>query len=433
MNKKEYFGQAFVTEFCEWFGQQLEATELAHTWEDRRFRKIVQFQHMNDAYSQYSWPFHLCLPDQPSFEGRSFDDNHKALTVLQIGLRKAVAKKDDGDTLRWAHAILRWGGVFSRNGMWLSENRQGVAEYFAGRAALLGNNEDDIVLTDIFERFNSGMTKIYSLLVDDFIIYDSRVAAALGWVVVKFCRDRSLQEVPDGLRFPWAPAKEAPNVQRPKRRNPSEGNLRFPRLRHGTEYARWNLRASWLLSEVVRITDTAFAELDDPLRALEAALFMIGYDLGHPVSDEIAIQHLVIETAEMDDDGTFSLCTRGNGTKFRYEHADSYIVMTNENGRIERFETYKVEEILTSLYRQFGNDWFLLANNVEKLGKGTEIPGLGRTILDAYPGNTTQAQTASYFGPIMEDLGLFEWNGKAHGIAWRLTCEPRIQLPELDD
>lgn len=37
-------------------------------------------------------------------------------------------------------------------------------------------------------RFNAGMTKVYSLLADSLIIYDSRVAAALGWIVVKYCQ-----------------------------------------------------------------------------------------------------------------------------------------------------------------------------------------------------------------------------------------------------
>ena len=65
------------------------------------------------------------------------------------------------------------------------------------------------------------MTKIYSLLVDDFIIYDTRVAAALGWAIVKYCREQKLEELPEYLRFPWGAAKEAPKTLRPKQRNPS--------------------------------------------------------------------------------------------------------------------------------------------------------------------------------------------------------------------
>jgi len=430
MNKNEYIEQPDVAEFCIWFADRLEVAELAHAWEERSSRRVVQFQNIYEAYKKYSWSYRLRLPDQPPCNGSSFDDNHKALTTLQTGLRNAITDRQDGATLLWTQAILRWGGVFARNGLWLAEHEHGLAEYFANRAKLFGNNADDSAFVDI-GRFNSGMTKIYSLLGDDFIIYDSRVAAALGWAIVKFCREKDLREVPESLRFPWAPAKEAPNAQRPKWRNPSEGNLQFPRLQYGVEYARWNQRASWLLSEVVRKTQTSFAELNIPLRALEAALFMIGYDLAYQSINETIIQYSVVETAEMEDDSSFPLSTRGRGRKFRYEYSNECIVMTNENNRIEWFEKQKAEEILTSLHRQFGNNWFPLANNVEKLGNGTEIPGLGRTILDAYPGNISKAQAASYFAPIMEDLGLFEWNGRSHAIAWRVTCEPRILLPEL--
>ncbi|MHB2080818.1 hypothetical protein [Pseudomonas asiatica] len=57
-------------------------------------------------------------------------------------------------------------------------------------------------------RFNAGMTKVYALICEDFLIYDSRVAAALGWLVVKYCEAHGIAKVPDALCFPWAAAKE---------------------------------------------------------------------------------------------------------------------------------------------------------------------------------------------------------------------------------
>ena len=42
-----------------------------------------------------------------------------------------------------------------------------------------------------------------------------------------------------------------------------------------------NLRASWILAETLRKSKEAcFHRKSDPLRALEASLFMWGYDLG---------------------------------------------------------------------------------------------------------------------------------------------------------
>jgi hypothetical protein len=54
------------------------------------------------------------------------------------------------------------------------------------------------------------------------------------------------------------------------------------------EEPKWNLKASWLLNEILahhaaqNAVQNAFAAIDqgnNPLRAFEAALFMIGYDL----------------------------------------------------------------------------------------------------------------------------------------------------------
>lgn len=137
-------------------------------------------------------------------------------------------------------------------------------------------------------RFNAGMTKVYSLICESFIIYDSRVAAAMGWLVMKYCCDRKLTSLPDGLRFPWAPAKEAQNTVAPKNRDPSlECDFKFPRLRRGHHHALWNMRASWVLSEALAHPSARASRFHEgfgnPLRKLEMGLFMIGYDLGHRV------------------------------------------------------------------------------------------------------------------------------------------------------
>ena len=50
---------------------------------------------------------------------------------------------------------------------------------------------------------NSGFTKIYSLIVQDFIIYDSRVGAALGLLIKCFCEDKQKEKIPEELRFAW--------------------------------------------------------------------------------------------------------------------------------------------------------------------------------------------------------------------------------------
>ena len=89
--------------------------------------------------------------------------------------------------------------------------------------------------------------------------------------------------------------------------------------------------------------------------------------------------------------------------------------------RIHEYSMREIKVILESLYSVFGDEFFPLANNVEKLGNGTERQGLGTTILKQKPGDITHAQGSSYLGVVLEEAGYLEWNGKRKGICWRIT------------
>jgi hypothetical protein len=97
---------------------------------------------------------------------------------------------------------------------------------------------------------------------------------------------------------------------------------------------------------------------------------------------------------------------------------------TNPNGHGNYIEhTYTADEvssIITVLNKWFLADLFPLANNVEHIGNGTEINGLGMAIHQITK-NVTRAQGATYLGPLLHALGIFEWNGKRRGIMWRLA------------
>ena len=86
-----------------------------------------------------------------------------------------------------------------------------------------------------------------------------------------------MSEVPRLLQFPWQPGRSGHN------RNPSSGSLKFPRLsytRPGRKtWAECNVWTAWILGEVCG--EGRFGNLHEAyrLRALEAALFMIGYEL----------------------------------------------------------------------------------------------------------------------------------------------------------
>ena len=126
---------------------------------------------------------------------------------------------------------------------------------------------------------NSGFSKIYSLMVDRFPIYDSRVACALASLVLWFCQCTSRKAVPESLSIGTLPHRAQ------GRRNPSCEHFSFPQISYGdtASYSRSNVKAAWLLGELAE--HPPFSRQRDRIHALQSALFMTGYErLDRPCS-----------------------------------------------------------------------------------------------------------------------------------------------------
>jgi len=268
MNVEQYLADDEVARFAQWFADELKTNSLSH----REFSGIV------DAFNKYRWPFRFMRPvTKTEVHGNTYAHSARALGDLSQGLKTALENADDGQLRQWCIAVVKWGGVSNGNVTWLNHPENNVLGTITAGCRLLGAH-DDATLEKEIGRFNSGMSKIYSLILPNFIIYDSRVAAAMAWHVMQWSKLHNHAILPSPLRFPCMPAKEAQNCLTPKLRKPCD---QFPSV-HGRPYvhAQGNLRASWLLARVLELSnDTVFHHQNDPLRALEAALFMWGYDL----------------------------------------------------------------------------------------------------------------------------------------------------------
>jgi hypothetical protein len=284
MKNQAYATLPHVPEFIGWLATQLDSKVFfQHKYTDRRSGAEWSCDSLYGAYGSYAWnhPGNARLAYNPGVTSAS---NESALNALRNDL--LAAGNNDDLMLRASLDIMAWGGVTARNAAWLKANKVGLAAMVHEVAgALIKKDLDAKILRSKSLRFNSGMTKVYALLCPDFVIYDSRVAAALGLLVTRYCQYHGLATVPPALNFPWAAAKESDTAAAPKRRNPSTGTLVFKRLRSGSHHALWNMRASWVLSQLAqhplcsgspfRINKTR----EQTLRSFEQALFSIGYDL----------------------------------------------------------------------------------------------------------------------------------------------------------
>ena len=123
-------------------------------------------------------------------------------------------------------------------------------------------------------KMNAGFTKIYALLCDSFVIYDGRVGAALGLIEKKFYNDENIPQS-EILSFRFGKTKN-PKVNR----NPSDETYEFKALHSSNPiHTTNNIKANWILDKAISsLPNTiSFGSCKAPLRALEAALFMIGY------------------------------------------------------------------------------------------------------------------------------------------------------------
>ena len=286
MYKNEYLQSANIRNFIDWIEERLDKpNSFSHFYTMKRPATSWECHSIYSAYENYCWAFTYKDPfSGKKITGSSFTDNWESLSRLSVGLRRSISDLNVESCRNHCLSILEWGGVLNKNDKKINELGKDICNYLV--------NAKDTFTGDMLSReyysnqiiMNSGFTKIYSLCIDGFIIYDGRVGAALGLLVRKFCEDNALDIVPTELTFAWGKGKESSyKSSKENKRNPGNNKYIFPELSNNPRrHTENNIRANWLLGEIVNNTESSFKKLDKKvqMRALEAALFMIGYKVG---------------------------------------------------------------------------------------------------------------------------------------------------------
>lgn len=450
MTKDEYL-TGEVKRFVVWMSEHLDRETFAHAYRNRKSSMKWECRSLYDAYVQYAWP-HDAIDRLGVEEGNTFTSNAKALAKLQSDLLAALdSTRSDRDAAAAAIDVMIWGGVRRGNVNWLLRNEAGLVKLINDtRLAFEAGDATHATLTSPDLRFNAGMTKVYSLVCSDFIIYDSRVAAALGWAVVKYCRNRGIAKVPDGLRFPWAPGYEAANARAPKQRNPRVGGLTFPRLQSGPMHAEWNMRANWILTDVLaqeasRLSNfTLIVDEGTRLRALESALFMIGYDLNPASAGEAVFPddgssgdppiYDEVDVSDEPRDGWVPCKTLGMATPFRYRIAASSIeTATDGVGKVVEFSDPIVNETLTLLVtaEEYREKSFGLHNGATETRDPNGRWGMGKAYKRARNGRGNAPDTSRLVA-ILEEVGVLKRAQNVPHLAWKLDAKVDVENGRVD-
>ena len=239
--------------------------KLVHSWESRPPNPRSFFcQSLWEAYERYSW-------DEEGFEG---------MVARLDEFRHVLRDTNDRDRfLRTAKEVMKWGGI-TRYGRLDRLGGNALRELRASVRPLDPRFADTDDLRG-FQYMGAGYSKVYSLMIDDFPMYDSRVACALTSLVWLYRGEKRLVEIPEHL-YLGVPPKLGENIDR----NP----FGFPNIK-GSQYRKYadsNLKAAWLLGELAERGRFATLPVERRVWALQSALFMIGYKPLDPGSLMIA-------------------------------------------------------------------------------------------------------------------------------------------------
>ena len=287
MNKAQFLNAESVQSFIKWIAPKLDKSGgFKHAYIMKRPNGVLwECDSIYSAFENYKWAFTCKHPvSSKSLKGETFEECRELLGELASGLRNSVVENDVQTCQEYCFSILDWGGVLGTetrgNKKYVINKGESITSYLKDCNDRLNSdsfdtkgNYKDIIMT-------AGFTKIYSLLIVDFVIYDGRVGAALGLLVRTFCEETGLKSIPQELLFAFGNAKGDPyGIE--NRRNPSKNIFKFPQLTQNTKHTENNVRANWLLEEIINKSESSFNLIDSSirLRALESALFMIGYDV----------------------------------------------------------------------------------------------------------------------------------------------------------
>lgn len=266
MKRDEYLADEHVRGFTRWAGQLVTGElGLTHRWKSRRTDFACTT--LYGALEQYRWPDDASGLDYRVTERRlrEFRLNFEDLGAIDSRAKQA-------QFVNVAEAIMRLGGTprckkLNDWGSMSPDRLQAIVEDVRTRLNPRTADTDDL---SGFRYMGAGFSKVCSVLIDGFPIYDSRVACAVNCLVVIYCRREKIGRKPDSLKLRMPPPRKPKIVRYHRCDRPRMNN-------DSAAYARDNLKAAWLLGEMVR-EPGQFEEVGfEPLDALQHALFMVGY------------------------------------------------------------------------------------------------------------------------------------------------------------
>ena len=197
MNRSAYLDCPDVRDFVAWSTKLLTGEwGLVHDWasESHKNPRTWRCTSLYDAHKRYCW------------DGKDLAQTSEILDGFRAELRGGtVAGK--GEFAKVALRICNWGG---NNVQSLKELSTPDFQQIKDNANLLDPSLGDTDYLKGFSFMGSGYSKVYSHMLKDFPMYDSRFACALTSLILLFSRDTGRASIPFFLKLgvPSGPERE---------------------------------------------------------------------------------------------------------------------------------------------------------------------------------------------------------------------------------
>ena len=161
MRKNDYLSSPTVKEFIAWMETILDTPQgFVHKYFHVKEDQTYEFDNLYDACEKYYWP-----------HSGSIDELSKCL-------RRSIQKHDEHSCRDVCESILKWGGVWAQNKKHLAKLNPSLCSYLLKVRTTLESDKpsNEYYLSEIL--ITSGFSKIYSALMDDYMIYDMHVSTS---------------------------------------------------------------------------------------------------------------------------------------------------------------------------------------------------------------------------------------------------------------
>lgn len=229
---------------------------------------IWECSNLREAYERYSWP-----------------ESDESIEDIRALLKQSIASRNENLVQSNCLKIFRWGGVAKNVNdpslQWILRNEGQLSTQIIFALSLLNSQDADLACFDGKNLLmNSAMTKVYWAADEHnkLAIYDGRVGAALGLLSRNFLQEKGSNKVPDELAFSWGSSREKHVQGIRDKRNPSDTQLKYPRLFNAKNKDFHHAKMMRDASNLFQLTSKL---LEDKVSVnhLERAMFMIGYDV----------------------------------------------------------------------------------------------------------------------------------------------------------